>query len=82
MSKNSIPSLINGSTGVPTAALAGKECPCRGCNGSIAKGDKCFDVPNPRTAFGNSRRFCLTCFTAVLAKTKADLSELEQQLKA
>ena len=82
MSKNSNPSIINGSTGLPQAATAGKECPCRGCDGSIAKGDKCFDVPNPRKAFGNSRRFCLTCFTAVLAKTKADLSELEQEVKA
>jgi hypothetical protein len=77
MSKNSIPSLINGSTGVPRAAIAGKECPCRGCDGSISKGEKCFDIPNPRKAFSNSRRFCAACFKLVLAKTEADLRELE-----
>lgn len=82
MSKNKIPSLINGSTAVPKTAVAGKECPCRGCDGSIAKGEKCFDIPNPRTAFGNPRRFCLTCFGEILAKTKAHISELEKELGA
>jgi len=77
MSKDSIPSLINGSAGVPKAAVAGKVCSCRGCKSAITKGDKCFDIPNPRKAFSNSRRFCVACFKLVLAKTKADLSELE-----
>ena len=49
MSKNSIPSLINGSAGVPKVATAGKECLCRGCGASISKGEKCFDIPNPRS---------------------------------
>jgi hypothetical protein len=82
MSKNKIPSLINGSTGVPEAAVAGKRCLCRGCDGSITKGEKCFDIPNPRKAFGNSRRFCQTCFVQVLTKTKIHVSELEQELRA
>lgn len=77
MSKNKIPSLINGSAGVPKAAVAGKACSCRGCEAAIIKGEKCFDVPNPREAFSNSRRFCVACFKVVLAKTKADLTALE-----
>jgi hypothetical protein len=77
MSKNSIPSLINGSTGVPAKSIAGKQCPCRGCGSSISKGEECFDIPNPRKAFSNSRRFCIVCFKKVLAKTKADLAEFE-----
>jgi len=81
MSKNNIPSLINGSAGVPKVAIAGKECPCRGCGSSISKGEKCFDIPNPRTAFSNSRRFCTACFNDVLAKTKTHIAEFEQSNK-
>ena len=77
MSKNSIPSLINGSAGVPKVATAGKACPCRGCGASISKGERCFDIPNPRASFSNSRRFCQICFNSVLAKTKADIAEFE-----
>ncbi len=82
MSKNNVPSLINGSAGVPKAATAGKECACRGCGSAISKGEKCFDIPNPRTAFSNSRRFCQTCFNGVLVKTKADIAAFEQSDKS
>jgi len=77
MSQNSIPSLINGSAGRPTVAAAGRECECAGCDAAIFKGDKCFDIPNPRTAFSNTRRFCPACFKIVLTKTKADVAKLE-----
>jgi hypothetical protein len=50
---------------VSLKSIAGKECPCRGCGASISKGEKCFDIPNPRTAFSNSRRFCRVCFDGV-----------------
>src|SRR5579862_7229507 len=55
------PLIINGFAGVPKAAVAGKACSCRGCEAAIIKGEKCFDVPNPREAFSNSRRFCVAC---------------------
>lgn len=77
MSQNKIPSLINGSAGKPVVATAGKKCLCVGCSAAIIKSEKCFDIPNPRTAFSNSRRFCQICFKVVLAKTKADLAKLE-----
>ena len=77
MSQNKIPSLINGSAGRPAVATAGKKCECTGCDAAIVKGEKCFDVPNPRTAFSNSRRFCRACFKIVLAKTRADIAKLE-----
>jgi len=77
MSKNRIPSLINGSTGRPVLATAGKMCGCKGCLGQISKGEKCFDIPNPHTAFSNSRRFCATCFKAILTKTRADIDALD-----
>ena len=77
MSPNSIPSLINGSAGRPALATAGKKSQCKGCHASISKGEKCFDIPNPSTAYGNLRRFCPTCFKQVIAKTKSDIAKLE-----
>lgn len=77
MSRNKSPSLINGATGRPVVATARQERPCRGCGAAIIKGDKCFDIPNPRKAFSNSRRFCVACFKIVLDKTKADVAKLE-----
>jgi len=74
---NKIPSLINGSAGRPALATAGKQCNCKGCSAQIVKGEKCFDIPNPRESFATSRRFCRVCFIVVLTKTKADLAELE-----
>jgi hypothetical protein len=81
MLSNKIPSLINGSAGRPTLKTAGKKCDCVGCGGGIIKGEKCFDIPNPRTSFSNPRRFCVECFRQVLAKTKADLVEFEQEVQ-
>jgi hypothetical protein len=77
MSANSIPSLINGSAGRPKSETAGKKCECKGCGAEIIKGAKCFDIPNPHKSFSNPRRFCQTCFKAVLAKTKLDISVFE-----
>jgi hypothetical protein len=77
MRQHRIPSLINGSAGRPTTATAGKRCECSGCDAAIIKGDKCFDIPNPRTAFSNPRRFCPACFKMVLAKTREDVAKFE-----
>lgn len=77
MSPNSIPSLINGSAGRPRLATAGKKCECKGCHASISKSEKCFDIPNPSTAYANTRRFCPACFKEVIAKTKLDIAKFE-----
>lgn len=77
MSQNRTPSLINGSAGKPVVATAGQERPCKGCGVAIIKGEKCFDIPNPRKAFSNSRRFCVACFKIVLSKTRVDIEKLE-----
>jgi hypothetical protein len=74
---NKIPSLINGSAGVPSLEIAGKKCSCAGCDAEIVKGERCFDVPNPRTAFSNTKRFCGECFGIALDKTRADIVKLE-----
>jgi hypothetical protein len=77
MTQNSIPSLINGAAGKPVLAEAGKKCTCKGCGSVITMGEKCFDIPNPHTAHSNSRRFCASCFAAVIKRTKADIEKLE-----
>ena len=77
MSGSKIPSLINGSAGRPTTATAGKKCECKGCGADIIMGEKCYDIPNPRASFSNSKRFCAACFNKVLVKTKADVAALE-----
>ena len=77
MSGSKIPSLINGSAGYPAIASAGKKCKCKGCGAWINMGDKCYDIPNPRAAFSNARRFCPSCFNTVLTKTKSDIALLE-----
>ena len=80
MSASKIPSLINGSAGVPKRSVAGKKCPCKGCKTEISKAEECYDIQNPSKPFGNSRRFCSKCFRAVLEKTKADIAEWEDGL--
>jgi hypothetical protein len=77
MSKAQIPSLINGSAGKPKMIQVKQKCPCRGCGKEMIKGEFCFSIPNPRASFSNARRFCESCFRDVLAKTKADVAELE-----
>lgn len=77
MSRNNSPSLINGATGRPVVVTAKQERPCKGCGVAITKGEKCFDIPNPRKAFSNSRRFCAACFKIVLAKTSADIAKFD-----
>jgi hypothetical protein len=61
----------------PAVAIAGKKCECTGCGAAIVKSERCFDIPNPRAAFSNPRRFCQECFKIVLAKTRTDVAKLE-----
>jgi hypothetical protein len=81
MSKSNIPSLINGSAGKPKSATAGKRCLCKGCGASMAKGERCVDIPNPRAAFSSARRFCVNCFRRVIEKTKADITLFEAEFE-
>jgi hypothetical protein len=82
VSAHKIPSLINGSTGAPKEAIAGKKCKCKGCDTFISKGERCYDIPNPTKSFSNPRRFCTTCFRSVLEKSKADIAALEASSEA
>jgi hypothetical protein len=80
--KGKTPSLISGSLGRPNRATAGKSCSCSRCDAKIEKGCACFDVPQPSKPFNSRRRFCSRCFTAVVAKTREDLTEIEALIPA
>jgi hypothetical protein len=77
MPKGKTPSLIGSSLGRPKVATAGKKSACSRCDTNIAKGEKCFDVPQPSKPFSSTRRFCAGCFTKVLAQTRLDLVQVE-----
>jgi len=40
-------------------------------------GENCYDVPQPQKKFARTRRFCATCFRAVVQQTRQDLAEME-----
>jgi hypothetical protein len=82
MQKPRIPTLINGSLGRPQLATAGKKCVCSLCRSDIHKGDKCYDVPNPRAAFSAKRRFCISCFKEIVLKTETDLAGIKAEAGA
>jgi hypothetical protein len=77
MPKGKTPSLIGSSLGRPRSAVAKRSSPCSRCDVDITMGASCFDVPQPQKKFASTRRFCTTCYRAVLEQTKRDLAELE-----
>jgi len=40
-------------------------------------GVNCYDIAQPQKKFASTRRFCVTCYRAVLAQTRQDLAEAE-----
>jgi len=78
--KGKTPSLIGGSLGRPELVTAKGTCKCSRCKEKLAKGDVTFMVPQPGKTFSSPRRFCVGCFTSVLAKTREDLAALDTLL--
>jgi hypothetical protein len=77
--RGKIPSLISGSSGNPTVAIAKRLRPCSRCEHQILKGEKCFEVPIPGQGFSNKRTFCLECFGEVIEQSRNDLERLDQE---
>ena len=77
MAKGKTPSLINSSLGRPSKKICGRVTPCSRCREGIAKGEDCYDVPQPKKPHSSTRRFCAECFGGVLKQTKRDLEDLE-----
>lgn len=77
MAKGKTPSLIGSSLGRPSKKICGRETPCSRCHAGIAKGEDCYDVPQPQKPHSSTRRFCAKCFEDVLEQTKRDIEKLE-----
>ncbi len=77
MPKGKTPSLIGSSLGRPNKKTCGRETPCSRCGGGIAKGEDCYDVPQPQKPHSSTRRLCAECFEGVLEQTRRDLEDLE-----
>lgn len=71
--KGKIPSLIGGSNGKPILVVAGKKC-----HDDILKSEKCSDIPNLRSPFSSSKRYCISCYKLILKRTVDDVAELER----
>ncbi|MCI4625763.1 MAG: hypothetical protein L3V56_07350 [Candidatus Magnetoovum sp. WYHC-5] len=76
--KGPTPSLISGSNGKPSMAIAGKERMCVRCKSKITKGDRCFEIPKVTAGFSSKKPFCQNCFRDILDKTEADLEECQK----
>lgn len=76
MAKGKTPSLIGSSLGRPSKQTCGRSTPCSRCGEAIAKGNECYDVPQPTKPHASTRRFCADCFKGVLEQTSRDLEEL------
>lgn len=77
MARGKTPSLIGASLGRPTKKTCGRETPCSRCGEGIAKGEDCYDVPQPQKPHSSTRRFCSDCFDEVLQQTRHDLDQLK-----
>ena len=77
MAKGKTPSLIGSVLGRPSKKTCGRETPCSRCAEDIAKGEDCYDIPQPKKPHSSTRRFCADCFEDVLGQTKRDLEKLK-----
>ena len=77
MAKGKTPSLIGSALGGPSKKACGRKTPCSRCWEDIAKGENCYDVPQPKKPHSSTRRFCAKCFKQVLEQTGHDLEKLE-----
>ena len=75
--KGKTPSLLSMSTGTPTAHTCGKATTCDRCNGKVATGDVCFQIPKQKGGFTVRPIFCVGCTAEIVEKTKVDLLAIE-----
>ena len=76
--KGKVPSLIGGSLGTPRRTRVERESPCKRCAVGLPKGQECFEIAQLRSSFAVYRRYCDTCFEAIIAQTQVDLDDLKR----
>lgn len=79
--KGNTPSLLTMATGTPAAHTCGRATSCDRCDGRIAKGAACFQIPKMKSGFTVRPIFCVGCTSDIVAKTKADIELVEEALK-
>ena len=75
--KGKIPSLLTMSTGIPTVHTCGKATTCDRCDGKVATGNVCFQIPKQKGGFTARPIFCVSCTADIVDKTKMDLLAVE-----
>lgn len=76
------PSLISGCNGQPDITKCKRKSSCVRCKNEILKDSMCVDIPFADSGFTNNRRYCISCFQAILAQTRKELDRLETSLHA
>ena len=79
--KGKIPSLLAISTGTPEAHTCGRATPCDRCGETVAKGQRCFQIPKVKSGFTGRPIFCVECTVAIVEQTKIELSVVEQEVR-
>lgn len=74
------PSLISGCNGQPDITKCKRKSSCIRCKTEILKDAICVDIPLAGPGFTNNRRYCISCFQAILAQTRKELDHLETSL--
>jgi hypothetical protein len=75
------PSLLTMSTGTPALHTCGKATSCNRCDGAIATGATCFQIPKMNNGFTARPLYCVECTSDIVAKTRKDVELIEQALK-
>ncbi len=75
------PSLITGSSGKPTKALAKRSRSCHRCSLAISLGEVCFEIPKVGGGFASKKTFCTECFKEILTQTKKDIAILDELIE-
>lgn len=80
MGKGKILSLISGSNGKPRFVITKRDSSCSKCGHTIPCNRKCAEIPKVGGAYTNWKRYCPTCFQAVIEQTQADINELKSSM--
>jgi len=79
MTRGKVPSLLSVNTGRPRRTTVKRKSACKRCNKELHSGDVCAEIPN-HSGHKYYKRYCLSCFTEILAKTKSDLAKIETDI--
>lgn len=77
--KGPTPSLLSMATGTPSVHVCGKASKCTRCQKEISKGQECAKIPKSVSGFTTKPIYCVDCTNKIIAKTRADIDEVEKK---